>query len=419
MRIGIDATCWANGRGYGRYIRQLLPALVAAGAQHQWVCFLDPRSAESFELTGANLRRVTVPQSRAPTEAAAADGYRSPADMLRLARAVWRARTDVFFWPSVYTWFPLPPGQRSVVTVHDAIAERFPELTLPTARARLFWRLKVGAAVWQAGLVLTVSEFSARDISQYLGVAAERIRVAVEAPAAAFRPSGDAAAADRIAERFGVPPGSRWFIYVGGFNPHKHVDVLVRAHAEALAEYPGERPYLLLVGATTGDPFHGGQEAIRRAITEAGTESLVRWTGFVPDEELRHLYSRALALVLPSACEGFGLPAVEAAACGAPVVATRESPLPELLAGGGIFIPPGNQAAVTAALRSMLLDQPGRRAMAARARERAASLSWPATAAVALGAIEEVARPPRHSRPPRPVERAEEVEEVEAKTESE
>ncbi len=392
MRIGIDATCWANGRGYGRYIRQLLPALTAAGADHEWICFLDPRSAESFDLAGGNVRRVVVAQSRAPTEAAAADGNRSPADMLRLSRAVWREHPDVFFWPSVYTWFPLVPGQRSVVTVHDAIAERFPELTLPTARARLFWRLKVGAAVRQAALVLTVSEFSSRDIARYLRVAPERIRVAVEAPAPAFRPGGDDDAADRIAARFGVPPGSSWFIYVGGFNPHKHVDVLVRAHAETLADYHGTPPYLLLVGATEGDPFHGDQAAIRRAIAEAGTESLVRWTGFVPDEELRHLHSRALALVLPSACEGFGLPAVEAAACGAPVIATRESPLPELLEGGGIFIPPGNQSAVTAALRSMLLDPAGRSAMAARALARAGALSWPATASIALQAIEDAGR---------------------------
>ena len=97
----------------------------------------------------------------------------------------------------------------------------------------------------------------------------------------------------------------------------------------------------------------------------------MKWTGFVADEDLRHLHAGALALVLPSACEGFGLPAVEAAACGAPVIATTESPLPELLEGGGVFVAPGDEAALTAAMRLMLADEPARAGMAARALERA------------------------------------------------
>ena len=134
MRIGVDATCWANGRGYGRYTRHLLPEMAAQGAGHEFVCFLDARAAESFRLDAPNVRPVVVPQSRSPTEAAAADGNRSPADMLRLTRAVWRERPDVFFSPvGVHLLSRCRPGMRAVVTVHDAIAERFPELTLPSA----------------------------------------------------------------------------------------------------------------------------------------------------------------------------------------------------------------------------------------------------------------------------------------------
>ena len=116
MKIGIDATCWANGRGYGRYTRHLLPAMVELGPEHEFVCFLDQKAAETFDLTGRNVRPVVVSQSQSPTEAAAADGNRSPADMLRLTRAVWREGLDVFFSPSVYTYFPLPPFLRAVVT---------------------------------------------------------------------------------------------------------------------------------------------------------------------------------------------------------------------------------------------------------------------------------------------------------------
>ncbi len=391
MRIGVDATCWANGRGYGRFVRHLLPAMARQSPDDEFLFFLDAASARSLTLDLPNVRRIEVALGSSTTEAARAEGYRSPVDMLRLTCAVWRERPDVFFCPTVYSYFPLPPGQRAVVTVHDAIAERFPELTLPSARARLFWKLKVGLALRQSRLVLTVSDFAAGEIAEVLHVTPGRIRVTVEAPAEAFRPTEDPAEIRRAAERAGVPAGARWLVYVGGFNPHKHVDSIVRAHAVLARELGAAAPHLLLVGTVDKDVFHGDQANIRRAIEAAGTAALVHWTGFVADEELRHLHSGAVALVLPSANEGFGLPAVEAAACGAPVIATTASPLPGLLAGGGIFVRPGDEPALVAALRQMLTDEPGRLRMGRAARERSGLLSWTRGADAALGALREAA----------------------------
>jgi alpha-1,3-rhamnosyl/mannosyltransferase len=365
--------------------------MTALAPEDEFVCFLDPQSAECFDLEAPNVVPLPVALGRSPTAAAAADGYRSPVDMLRLTRAVWRESVDVFFFPSVYTYFPLPPGLAAVVTVHDAIAERFPELTLPTARARLFWKLKVGLALRQSKLVLTVSDFAAQEIAEVLGVAPSRLRVAEEAPAEAFQRSGSAIDVATAARRAGIADGARWFVYVGGFNPHKHVDVIVQAHADVVRRCEGTPPHLLLVGTVDKDVFHGDQAGIRRAIAAAGTEALVHWTGFVPDDELRHLHSGAVALLLPSACEGFGLPAVEAAACGTPVIATTASPLPRLLEGGGIFVPPGDRTALVAAMTRLLSDEGTRRAMGQRARERAALLDWPRGARAALDALREAA----------------------------
>lgn len=391
MRIGVDATSWASGRGYGRFTRQLLPAMADQAGDDEFVCLLDPLSAGRFDLERPNVRRVVVGQGMAPTQAAAAQGYRSPRDMLRLTRATWRERPDVFFSPTVYSYFPLPPGLRAVVTVHDAIAERFPELTLPSRRARLFWRLKVGLALRQARLVLTVSDFAARDLVRVLGISPRRLRVALEGPAPAFRPSDSPADVARAAEAAGLPAGARWFVYVGGFNPHKHLDLVVQAHADLAARLGPDAPHLLLVGTTDGDVFHSDQARVRGLIDRAGTGSLVHWPGFVPDEELRHLYSGSVALLLPSACEGFGLPAVEAAACGAPVVATTESPLPVLLEGGGFFVAPGDGPALARAMTALIEDPDGRAAMARTALERTRVLSWDRAARLALDAIREAA----------------------------
>lgn len=365
-------------------------AMAPLAPADEFLCFGDRRAFEAWPCRFPNIRLIAVEQGVSPTVAAGADGNRSPADMLRLTRAVRRARPDVFFSPSVYTYFPLPPGLPAVITVHDTIAERFPHLTLPSARARLFWKLKVALALRQARLVLTVSDYSARSITEVLGVSPSRLRVAVEAPAPSYGPS-DQAAIDAAASRMSIPAGSAYFVYVGGFNPHKRLDVVVEAHVRVARDMGTRPPHLVLVGTTSGDVFHGDLARLREQIRAAGTEPLVHWPGFLPDDELRHVLSGATASLLPSECEGFGLPAVEAAACGTPVIATLESPLPELLEGGGIFVRPGDVDAVASAMRRLLSDSTERAHLGATARQRAAGLTWENCARSALGAIREAA----------------------------
>ncbi len=148
---------------------------------------------------------------------------------------------------------------------------------------------------------------------------------------------------------------------------------------------------MLLVGTLDKDVFLGDIPVIRAAIETAGTSELVHWTGFVQDAELSALNTGAVALLLPSAAEGFGLPAVEAAACGTPVIATTESPLPHLLAGGGVFVKPGNEPALADAMSTLWLSQVVRDEMGHRALMQANKLTWDRSARSALESIRNAA----------------------------
>lgn len=363
--------------------------MAALAPSDEFVCFLDQLSESSFHVDLPNIRRVVVSDIReAPVRAASAATNRSLTDMLRLTKAVRAERLDVFFSPAVYSYFPLPPGLRAVVTIHDAIPERFPDLTLPSWKARLFWKLKVRLAIMQARRILTVSDYAANDLVRMLGIDRDRIIVVTEAASAAFYPATGESLTPAIADLVG---DRRWFTYVGGFNPHKNVPVLIRAHAAVSRELSNDAPILLLVGTRNRDEFFSEVPTILSEIERQGTGSLVKWTGFLEDEILRSVHSRSLGLVLPSDTEGFGLPAVEAAACGSPVIATRESPLPELLAGGGFFVAPRDENALMSAMRELATDSNLHRRLSQAALQSAKRLTWEASAAAALASIREAA----------------------------
>jgi glycosyltransferase involved in cell wall biosynthesis len=385
VHIGVDASCWANQRGYGRFARELSRALIDRYPEHRWTFLGDARAFEAWAPQAPHVSLDVVDTSESPTLAARAGGSRSLRETWRWTQAVGRLRPDVFFSPSVYTYFPLPLRQRAVVTLHDAIAERFPHLTLPNYRARLLWGLKVRVALAQANVVLTVSDHAARDLERVLGVSRVRIRVATEAPASTFRPASSAEVL-AAARRLRLPEGAQWFTYCGGFNPHKRIDLILEAHAR-LVKDSASPIHLVLVGTMTEDVFHGGVGALKAAVADYGTSDLVHFTGFLPDEELCALHSGAVASLLPSECEGFGLPAVEAAACGTPVIATTESPLPELLAGGGIFVAPGSLDALESGMRRLAEDQETRDRLAAGALVRAHAMSWDAAARATYDAL--------------------------------
>ena len=398
MRIGIDASCWLNRRGFGRYTRELVRALLEVDQKNEYVLFLDAatgRDAADFPPTD-RAARVVVQTSAAAARAASADGRRSLGDLWRMRRAVaaWGRKLDVFYFPADYTYFPIRTPARVVVTKHDMTDRRVPELLFPTWRGRLFWEAKIRLAIQRSDLVFTVSETSRHDIIDAFKLRPETVRIVSDAvdPSFVFVPDG--AQRNAVLERYGLRAGERFVLYVGGISPHKNLDTLVVAYERWRQRLgPGGRATsLVLVGDYVADVFHSSYPAIRGLVDAAGLQSSVRFTGFVPDTDLRHLYSAADTLVLPSFYEGFGLPALEAMACGTPVIASNAGALPEVVGDAGLLFDPHSADALAHALGRVLGDVALRGDLAARGRGRAAQFTWEASARAALAAFEEIAR---------------------------
>jgi alpha-1,3-rhamnosyl/mannosyltransferase len=361
MHIGIDGGCWGNRRGFGRFLRELLHALARTGGENAYTVFLDRAASANFDL-GVPFRARVVETSQAVSEAANAQGRRSVPDLLRMGRAVARERLDLFFFPSVYSYFPLLRRVPTVLGIHDTIADRNPRFAFATRRQELFWNWKVRLALAQADTVLTVSRYSQSCLESLFRIPPSRIRVLYEAAAPGFRRSES------------PPDRGRYILYVGGISPNKNLATLIRAFSTLMARKTGVR--LVLVGDYTSDGFKGCHSELVELVRELGLHREVEFAGYVPDDELRGLYSGAALFAMPSFDEGFGLPALEAMACGVPVVVSSGNALEEVVGDAGVCVDPRDTASLAAAMDRLLADPEAAREMAARSLRRAAQFSW-------------------------------------------
>ncbi|MBA2462457.1 MAG: glycosyltransferase family 4 protein [Actinobacteria bacterium] len=389
MRVGVDATSWLNRRGFGRFARNAVGRLVESDGETDWVFYIDGQSAEGAALpAGVDERRVTL--SAAPSEAAAAGSSRPLRDLLRLTRAVRSDRLDAFLFPSVYTYFPVV-GTPTVVGLHDAIVEQLPELTVPSRRERVAATLKHRVAVRRASRLFTVSEASRRSIASHFRIAPERLRIVPEAPDPVFSPREGERLTAGLAE-IGLAPGDPFFLFAGGISPHKNVETLIEAYALLRSRLGEAAPLLVLAGDLEGEAYLSSAASVRERVERHGLGAAVRLPGFVSDEALACLYSGARAVVIPSLAEGFGLPAVEAAACGAPVALSDLPPHRETLGEAALFFPPTDVSALAVILERLSGDEELRREVGSRGRRAVSGLTWDAAAAELGMLLREAAR---------------------------
>jgi glycosyltransferase involved in cell wall biosynthesis len=391
MRIGIDASCWWSRRGFGRFTRELVTAMFDESREHEFYLFVD-RPPEP-DMIRPNVKIIQVDISQPVTEAAVAESSRSVGDVWSFTRAASAQSLDVLYFPAVYSWFPAPFGLKNVVTLHDAIAEHFPSLIFPDWKGRLFWSLKMRLARWQASRIMTVSNAAKKEIIEYLHVNPDSIDVVSEAADPRFKPvlDLDERAAARV--RAELPTEARLIVYVGGLAPHKNIPGFLKGLAAAIDKGDIDDVHLALVGDLEGDGFHSHyDELLAQVQADKRLEGRVHFTGFISDEDLVTLYSDSMAVTMPSFSEGFGLPAIEAMACGVPVLASSAGSIPEVVGDAGLYFDPHNVGEITNAIHQLATQADTLEQLRQKASQRAAQFTWSRAAQMALDCLEGAVR---------------------------
>lgn len=344
MHIGIDARfCGFRQRGIGRYLEKLIEGLSRLGNDHRYTLFSNKESALPRALDRGKFRitEVNLP-------------WYSYKEQLRFPFILQKSRIDLMHWPNfnVPIFCPVP----FVVTIHDLVGYHYPNWR---ATALPGWRYKfkhqcflfvLKRAIKSARKIITVSQFTQRDLARHFALSARKIQVVYLAAEKMLLETATLpnppAFENFISQTFGI--NSPFFLYVGSFYPHKNLSVLLAAWQILRRDWQRDWQ-LALVGRK--DFFFERLHAA--ANLDKYTRPSIIFTGEVSDKILDGLYRSARAFVSPSYGEGFGLPALEAASRGLPVLAARAGALPEILGEAAYYFNPGSASALASAMNAV------------------------------------------------------------------
>jgi glycosyltransferase involved in cell wall biosynthesis len=359
MRIAVDFTAGVRQpAGVGRYTRSLLRALAFSPASPHDLTLLwagPPRVPPPQDWPRTRLRRLPLSE-RWMTVAWHRARLPLPADLLA-------GGAGVFYSPD----FALPPlaRARGVVTIHDLSFLTHPETHYPPLRAYL--SRVVPRSVRHADLVLADSQQTRRDLIAYLNAPAHKIEVVLSAADPLFRPVQRREEVEAVLRRHGID--RPYLISVGTIQPRKNLPLVFDA-LRLLRQ--GGRDLLLVHVGRPGWLY----EPVFEALRKSGVQDAVRLLEGVDDPALAALYSGAVAFVFPSLYEGFGIPCLEAMACGTPVIASAAGSLAEVVGEAGITVDPHDAPALAAGVSRLLDDPPFRDELIRRGSQRAARFSW-------------------------------------------
>lgn len=363
-----------RGAGVNNYGRQLLQALgraaLAGQTEHQFTAFVH---AAGLHMPGVDLVRSRLPLERPEARIAWEQGV-LPLELAQHKADIVHGLVNVL---------PLATRVPGVVTVHDLSFVRTPE-TLPPLKRAYLARL-CAASVRRARAVIAVSRQTADDVEHFFGVPPSKVRVIHNGVAPDFTPA-PRSVQDQFRAAKGLP--ARYLLYLGTLEPRKNLEMLVRAFSRWRTLAPAAAAGVKLVLAGGKGWYY---DTIFTEVSSLGLTGEVLFPGFIAPAELPDWYRAAAAFVYPSRFEGFGLPVLEAMACGTPVICSRAASLQEVAGTAAIAVPSEDECAWVSAMH-LLCDQPAAaEALRLRGREQAAKFSWQQSAQSTIQVYNEVA----------------------------
>lgn len=360
MHIGLDyAPAALQGAGIGRYTRGLVDALVPLLAADDRLTLVAPAGDLPFarQTWPAQVRMQRLPLSeRALTIAWHRLRLPLPLD--------WLAGSFELFHAPNFLLPPLRRGKR-VLTIHDLAFLVTPQYAYPPLQR--FLARSVPRSIARADHILADSLASKRDAMRLFGLPEDKITVVGAGVEERFRPLPDEAC-EPVRRRYGL--AWPFVLGVSTLEPRKNFDGLIRAFAQA--RRAADLPHHLVIAGSKG----WMTESIFAEVQRQGVGDLVHFLGFVPDEDLPALYHLADLFAFPSHYEGFGIPVLEAMACGTPVVCSDTSSLPEIAGDAAWLVPTGDDAALAAALAALLTDDLARKELGEKGPAQARAWRW-------------------------------------------
>jgi glycosyltransferase involved in cell wall biosynthesis len=360
MRVGIVASALigrAQWGGMSIYTRELTRHLVQCAEDVEITLFLHPLNVKRFAISHPRVQIVTIPL---PT--------RQPQywEQIVVPWHIKRIEQDLIHF-TAYASTPLCPVP-FVVSTLDLTYRRYPHARSGVLTT-LYWRVIAEAGIRQAEHVITISKCSKLDIQELLGLENKEITVTYLAPRPMFRPIDKEVALEQVRKKH-PRVYKPYLLFVGTLEPVKNLTNLVKAYGLALASETVVQD-LVIVGQKGW-----GEHPLYALIDGLGLSHRVVFTGYVPDEDLPYLYSAADALIFPSLYEGFGLPIVEAMACGTPVMTSNRSATGEVGADAVLLVDPTSVPDMARGIKALCKDEGFRKDLSKRGQERAAFFSW-------------------------------------------
>ncbi len=377
MKIALNGLFYQSlSNGSGQYVTQLLKALAQIDQDNDYVV-LGPHPL-TIQHAPYPYHVYPVPTPTAKSENIAKVTW----EQFTAPSAARQEHADIYHVP--YFAPPLLPRTPTVVTIQDIIPLRLPAYQ-PVGKVKAYMQL-VARASHHATQVIAISQHVKQDIIDVLRIPAERIHVIYQAAGEEYRPVVDPQRLAQARARYGV--GERYIFYLGGLDQRKNVPQLVRAFAHLYAKIGDPHLQLLIAGnpdKQKGDLFPDP----RPVASSLGIEGQIIYR-FIEEEDKAAMYSGASLFVFPSLYEGFGLDPLEAMACGAPVVCSNRTSLPEVVGDAALLVDPENITALVEAMRSVLLNDELRDNLRARSLQRAKVFTWRKTANETLAVYQKI-----------------------------